>query len=105
MFPTMMVSCLASRDYKVILSGDGGDELFWGYPERFGSLIEIAKDSRLPFWWRRIRGGIQRVLGLKYQSTYLPRCSLEETNRRMATHFSEFWLRQVFPTLPCWPSE
>lgn len=105
MFPTMMVAHLASRNYKVMLSGDGGDELFWGYPERFGSLIQMAKDSRVPFWWRRIRGGIQRVLGLKYQNPSLPGCSLGESHRRMLTHLPEIWLRRVLPTLPAWPAE
>jgi len=104
MFPTMMVSHLASRDYKVMLSGDGGDELFWGYP-RFGSLIKMAKDSRLPFWLRRIRGGLQGVLGLHYQSPYLPSCSLGESHRTKLSHLPESWLKRIFPALPSWPSE
>jgi asparagine synthase (glutamine-hydrolysing) len=104
MFPTMMVSHLASREYKVMLSGDGGDELFWGYP-RFGSLMQMAKDSRLPLWCRLMRRGIQKVLGLKYQSPYLPGCSLGESHRTKLTHLPELWLRRIWPSLPSWPSE
>lgn len=103
-FPTMMVSHLASRDYKVMLSGDGGDELFWGYP-RFGSLLKTAQDSRLPLWWRLARRGYQKVLGLPYQSPYLPGCSLGESHRAKLSHLSESWLGRIWPSLPSWPSE
>ena len=103
MFPTMMVSQLASRDYKVMLSGDGGDELFWGYP-RFGSLIQMAKDSQLPLWWRLMRRGIQKVLGLPYHSPYLPDCTPGEAHRTKLSHLPDSWLRRVFPALPSWPT-
>jgi len=105
MFPTMMVSHLASRDYKVMLSGDGGDELFWGYPGRFGSLLKMSKDFRLPFWWRRIRGGLQRVCSIGHSGQHSSRRILGDCHRTMLTHLPEFWLRRVFPSLPAWPSE
>lgn len=42
-FPALLVSQLASEYVKVALSGDGGDELFWGYPSRFATTLRLAK--------------------------------------------------------------
>ncbi|MEX0768880.1 MAG: asparagine synthase (glutamine-hydrolyzing) [Microthrixaceae bacterium] len=46
-FPTLLVAKLAAESVKTVQSGDGGDELFWGYP-RFSKVAQAAKWFALP---------------------------------------------------------
>ena len=55
--PTYLVARLARRSVKVVLSGDGGDEVFGGYRRYAHDLREAALREMLPAWFRR------RVLG------------------------------------------
>lgn len=105
-FPTLLVSRLARQEVKVVLSGDGGDELYWGYPSRFSTTIEQARYFHWPRLARLAAVGAHRVLGWGSATRDTLRFdSIGRLYQRKHTLMAEDDLATIFPTLPAMPND
>lgn len=62
--PTYLITKVARKHNIVVLSGDGGDELFWGYP-RWQRLVQYHSSFSLPILARRLIWKAKNIMGAK----------------------------------------
>lgn len=97
-FPTMLLCRFARERVKVMLAGDGGDELFWGYVQRLGAVLERA---------RRISGSAaagEIFAATPERGPILGASDLGSLQLRHDTLLPAPWLRKVFRGHPALPA-
>lgn len=90
--PTYLVSKMAASHVKVVLSADGGDELFSGYEAYTGILKHAERRARIPGW-------LQPAL-----STVLRELPLDTIDHAVVDAPLPFRVRNLIRTKLTWPA-